>query len=55
MISHRFLTLLGMENYVLKVYQSPFIRKLLNWGGQKEDFRVTIGMNNYLPYNKSTV
>ena len=32
MISQRFSVLLGVQNNMLKVYQNPLIKKLLNWG-----------------------
>ena len=52
MVSQRFLVLLVVENKILKVYQNPPSRKLLNWGGAK---MWILWMNNYLPYNKTTV
>ena len=41
---------------ILKVYQNPPFRKLKGGGGggKKGDFKVLIGINNYLPY-KTTV
>ena len=46
--SQRFLMQLGVENNILKAYQNPSIRKLLNGGvGKKGDFRILLRMNNY--------
>ena len=57
MFFQRFLVLLGVENNILKVYQNPPIRKLMEGGGgggKKGDFKVLIGINIYLPY-KTTI
>ena len=45
------LMLFRVENNVLKIYQNPPLKKLLNWGEKG----VLIEMNNHLPYSKTTV